>query len=155
MKKITAKLWAYGITFFIRAIIFNVALAFSITALVYFRDGFQIWAIIAVAFASLWFSLILLGHLLWILMSREERILYFGIRRFGKKRAEVSKKEVSRKFGQADLHSILSDVDRGLEIQMIINGAFTLLNVFIGFQWLRFAIDFHKDTSVFEVKIVK
>ena len=154
MKKITAKLWTYGITFFVRAIIFNVALAFSIVAIVYHSDGMGTWAITAIAVAGTWFLLILVGHLFWMLMSRKERILYFAIRRFGKDKAEVSKKEVSRKFGQSDMHSLLSDVDRGLEIQMIINGAFTLLNVFIGFQWLRFALDFHRDTSVFEVQLV-
>ena len=154
MKKISAKLWTYGITFFVRAIIFNVALAFAITAIVYVADGMTVWAIIAIAAGGTWASLILLGHMFWMLMSRKERILYFAVRRFGKDKAVVSKKEISRKFGQSDMHSLLSDVDRGLEIQMIINGAFTLLNVFIGFQWLRFALDFHRDTSVFEVQLV-
>ncbi|NQZ65893.1 MAG: hypothetical protein HRT99_01590 [Mycoplasmatales bacterium] len=155
MKKVTRKLWIYGIGFLMRGLIFNFALAFTIVALVKVHDGFTIWAIIAIALSSFWIFQNVFNHIIWSTLSKNERALYFGIRRFGSKVVQVTEKEISRRTGQQDLLEMLRDTDSSLEVQMAINGAFTLINVFIGIKWIINAIQFNKNIYVFEYKIIK
>ena len=155
MKKLTKRLWFYGINFLIRSIMFNVALAFSIVAILFRDQGLGTWAIIAIASASTWVLQNIIGHLSWAAMSETERALYFAIRKHGSNVVELTEAEVKRKTGQPDIHEIFTDTDSGLEIKMIVNGAATFVNVFIGVKWLYFANMFHKDSSTFKWNITK
>ncbi len=149
MKKITTKIWVYATNFLIEAIMFNVALVFAIVALVFKNQGMGKWAIIAIVTASVWFMQLILKHIIWSKMSKIERALYLAIRKHGKKIIDITSNEVSAR-GQSDIHEVLTDVDNGLEVQMIINGAGTFLNVFIGTKWFIFAKQFHSNHSTFE-----
>ncbi len=149
MKKITTKIWIYATNFLIEAIMFNVALVFAIVALVFKDQGVGKWAIIAIVTASIWFSELLLKHIIWRKMSKIERALYLAIRKHGKKIIDITSSEITGK-GQSDIHEVLTDVDNGLEVQMIVNGAGTFLNVFIGTKWFIFARQFHNNHSTFE-----
>ncbi len=155
MKKVTLKLWIYGIGFLVRSLLFNVALAFSITALVKVHQGLTIWAIIAIVLAVSWFLQNVFNHITWSRLSKLEKALYFGIRRFGDKVVEVTEKEMNRRTGQQDLLEMLRDTDSSLEIQMAINGAFTLINVFVGTKWILNARLFNKNTYEFGYVIKK
>lgn len=154
MKKISTKLWTYSILFLLRAIMFNVALAFAITALVYVGDGMTTWAIIAIASAGTWFALNVINHLIWSTMSKNERGLYFGIRRYGPEVVKVTKAEMKRRTGQQDVLEVLRDTDASLEIQMIINGTATLVNVLVGTKWIHHARKFNKNLDVFDFEVV-
>ena len=155
MKKITRKLWIYGIGFLLRSIIFNISLGFSIASLVFVKEGFTIWAIIAISVASFWVIVNIANHLVWGSMSKNERALYFGIRRHGKEVVEVTEKEIKRRTGQQDILEILRDTDSSLEIQMLINGSGTFVNTFVGIKWIHWARLFNKNQDIFEFKIVK
>jgi len=155
MKKITSKLWMYGINFLIRSITFNVALAFAITSLVYVKDGFTIWAIIAIALSGIWVLLNLTGHLIWATMEKKERALYFGIRRFKADVVKVTEKEISRRTGQVDVLEVLRDTDSSLEVMMLINGTGPLVNVLVGTKWLYWAIRFHNNEDIFKYEVIK
>ncbi len=154
MKKITTKIWIYATNFLVEAIMFNVALAFAIVALVKKDQGLGMWAIIAICLASTWFAQLLTKHFIWYKMSKVERALYLAIRKHGKKIIDITSKEITSK-GQSDIHEVLTDTDNGLEVQMIINGAGTFLNVFIGSKWFIWAHKFHKNNSTFEYIIDK
>ncbi|WP_131599122.1 hypothetical protein [Mycoplasma marinum] len=149
MKKITKKIWIYAINFLIEGIMFNVALAFAIVALVYKNQGFGTWAIVAVSTAAIWLSELIFKHIMWMNMSKIERALYLAIRKHGKKIIEITSSEI-KSNGQTDIHEVLTDVDNGLEVQMIINGAGTFINAFIGFKWFIYAKQFHDSHSSFE-----
>ena len=155
MKKLTKRLLFYGINFLVRSIILNVSIAFSIVALVFMNEGLGTWALIAIGTASLWALQNIVGHISWASMSETERALYFAIRKHGSNVVELTEAEVKRKTGQPDIHEIFTDTDSGLEIKMIVNGAATFVNVFIGVKWLYFANMFHKDSSTFKWNITK
>ena len=88
-------------------------------------------------------------------MKVNERALYYAIRKHGKNVVELTDKEVNRKTGQPDIHEIFTDTDSGLEVKMIVNGAITFVNVFIGVKWLYMARQFNKDKSTFNWTITK
>ncbi|MCK5945668.1 MAG: hypothetical protein KAG04_00190 [Mycoplasmataceae bacterium] len=155
MKKLTKRLWSYGLVFLIRSIIFNVALAFSIVAIVYKSEGLTIWAYVAIGTAGTWLLLNISGHITWYKMSVNERALYYAIRKHGSNVVELTEAEVKRKTGQPDIHEIFTDTDSGLEIKMIVNGAATFVNVFIGVKWIHFAKMFNKDKTTFNWTITK
>ena len=155
MKKITSKLWMYGINFLVRAIAFNISLAFAIVALVYVKDGLTMWAIISIASISAWLVLNITGHLIWASMKKNERALYFGIRRFKADVVKVTEKEISRRSGQADILEVLRDTDSSLEVMMLINGTGPLVNVLVGTKWLYWAIRFHNNEDIFKYEVVK
>ncbi|TCG11559.1 hypothetical protein [Mycoplasma todarodis] len=149
MKKITTKVWVYATNFLIEAIMFNVALVFAIVALVFKDQGMGKWAITAIVTAAIWFAQLLFKHIIWSKMSKIERALFLAIRKHGKKIIDITSTEVTA-LGQSDIHEVLTDTDNGLEVQMIINGAGTFLNVFIGVKWFIYARQFHNNHSTFE-----
>ena len=155
MEKVPAKLWAYSIGFLIRAIYFNVAFAFAITALVYVKNGYTVWAVLATIFVSLWLIQNISNHLMWRKLSKDQKALYFGIRRYGKNVVQVTQDEINRRTGQQDLLEILRDTDASLEIQMLINGTATLVNVFIGIKWIYWAKLFNNNSDIFKFEVVK
>ena len=155
MKKVTKKLWMYGIGFLWRSILFNIAFAFSITALVFVRDGFTVWAGIAIGFASAWLTQNFINHFIWSKLSKNERALYFGIRRHGPKVVRITEKEIKRRTGQQDALEILRDTDSSLEVMMLINGTFSLINILVGSKWIMYARQFNKNNDSFDFEIVK
>ena len=155
MKKVTGKLWVYGITFLLRAFIFDLALGFTIAALVMVKDGLTLWAIISIAFAGTWVFLWALAHFTWMKLSHGERALYFGLRRYGVNVVKVYEDEVNRRTGQRDTLEILRDTDASLEIQMIINGTFWLINIMIGIKWIYHAVKFSKNEETLTIEVVK
>ena len=154
MQKITTKLWTYGISFLVRAFLFDLALGFSIAALVFVKDGFTIWAILAVAFTGAWFLQSVTAHLIFSKLDRGEKALYFGLRRFGTKVVQVHEDELKRRSGQNDSLEILRDTDSSLEIQMLINGTFWLINIMIGIKWLHHAIKFNNNEEKLVIQVV-
>ena len=158
MKKITGITWAYASIFLIKAILFNIALGFSIAAVVVAinddESSLSIWAIIAIATAASWISLLIVNHVIWSKMSKDERALYLAIRKHGKKIVEITESEVGAS-GQHDIHEVLTDTDNGLEIQMIINGTGTFINVFIGTKWFAHARKFNANDNSFHYNITK
>ncbi len=85
-------------------------------------------------------------------MSKMERALYLTIRKHGRKMINITSKELSA-TGQSDIHEVLTDVDNGLEIQMLINGAGTFINTYIGIKWFIHARKFHLNETKFEYNI--
>lgn len=155
MKKIPGKLWTYAIIFLIRATIFNVALGFAITALVFVSEGMTIWAILSIAFSGAWLLINITNHLIWSTLTNNQRALYFGIRRHGAEVVKVADAEVKKRSGQNDILEIMRDTDGSLEIQMMVNGAATFVNVFIGVKWIHFGLKFNKNSDVFKYEVVK
>ena len=155
MNKISPKLWAYGIIFIIRALIFNIALGFAITSLVFVKDGLTIWAIVSISLASLWISVNITNHIIWSKMTHNERALYFGIRRHGHNVVQVTEKEIKRRTGQQDVLEILRDTDSSLEIQMLVNGTGIFINLFVGIKWIGLAKKFNNNSDVFKFEIIK
>ncbi|MCP4336836.1 MAG: hypothetical protein GY679_03240 [Mycoplasma sp.] len=149
MNKISKKIWAYATNFLIEAINFNIALVFSIIALVYRKQGLGIWAIIAISISSTWALQVIIKHTIWYKMEKIERALYLAIRKHGKKIIEITSSEI-KSSGQSDIHEVLTDTDNGLEVQMIINGTGTFINVFIGVKWFIHARNFNKNNSEFK-----
>ena len=154
MKKIPGKLWIYAIIFLIRAITFNVALGFAITALVFVSEGMTIWAILAIIFIGMWILINITNHSIWSTLTNNQRALYFGIRRHGAEVVKVADAEVKRRTGQNDILEIMRDTDGSLEIQMMVNGAATLVNVFIGVKWIHLAFQFNKNSDVFQYEVI-
>lgn len=154
MKKISKKLWTYSIIFLTRSVFFNLALIFSIIALVYVSDGMTLYASLAIAFAGSWLLLNLSGHFTWSKLSKNERALYFGIRRHGPKVVQVTKAEIERRGGQQDSLEILRDTDSSLEVMMLINGTFSLINILVGSKWISAARKFNKNNDSFDFEIV-
>ena len=154
MKKITGKMWSYTTNFILKNILFNLALAFAIVALVYVKDGLTIWAMLSISFAASWGVLLIVSHIIWASMSRGERALWLAIRRHGKDIIAITDSEITKK-GQKDMLEILSDTDAGLEIQMIINGTGTFINLFVGIKWIHFARKFHNHENEFTYHLDK
>lgn len=155
MKKITKKLWAYGVSFLVRAFLFDLALGFSIVSLVFVKDGLTVWAILAISFASWWLLQNLISHLIFSKLERDEKALYFGLRRFGLNVVQVHEDEIKKRSGQNDSLEILRDTDSSLEIQMLINGTFWLINILVGIKWLYHAIKFNKNEERLEIQIIE